>query len=92
MVVRTALGLVSPRYGSWKLSHSCWGIACYVACFLSTAASLRACLEPACLPQGGSLLPLPTPSRGGPAVPAPLPKRSGCGAAVLPRASLTTGV
>ncbi len=58
-------------------SHSI-GSVVSVFCFasmLSTAASLRACLESACLPQEGSLLPLPTPSRGGPAVPAPLPKR-----------------
>ena len=49
-----------------------------------TAASLRACLEPPCLPQEGPLLPLPTATCAGPQ--RPLPRLRG-GAAALPAAA-----
>ena len=55
------------------------------------AASLRACLEPACLPQEGPLLPLPTAIRAGPQRPL-LPFAGEAAVLRSLRASLTTGV
>ena len=64
------LARVRGCFGHWRGLYDMslqtgWDVE-FCDTYVCTAASLRACLEPACLPQGVSLLPLPTPSRGGP--------------------------